>query len=142
MVMMAGENPNRHVVAVPYPGRGHINPMLNLCHLILHSRPKITISFVVTEEWLSLLSASPWPSNLCFATIPNVLPSEIGQGKDFTGFFGVAQTKMEGPVEKLLDRLQPLKTMTSLLILQVSKLQVVFMSFNGYSGIQCCWGLN
>ncbi|KAL8525793.1 hypothetical protein ACS0TY_015145 [Phlomoides rotata] len=106
---MAGENPNRHVVAVPYPGRGHINPMLNLCRLILQSRPQITVSFVVTEEWLSLLSASPPPSNFRFATIPNVLPAEIGRGKDFAGFFVAAQTKMEAPVEKLLDRLQPPK---------------------------------
>ncbi|KAI3461681.1 hypothetical protein Pfo_018344 [Paulownia fortunei] len=103
--------PSCHVVAMPYPGRGHINPMLNLCRLILNYRPDILVSFVVTEEWLGLLSGSPPPppTNFSFRTIPNVIPSEIGRAKDFLGFFEATLTKMEAPFEQLLDRLQPPK---------------------------------
>uniref|UniRef100_A0A3Q7F0M8 Uncharacterized protein n=1 Tax=Solanum lycopersicum TaxID=4081 RepID=A0A3Q7F0M8_SOLLC len=25
---------NCHILAIPYPGRGHINPLMNLCKLI------------------------------------------------------------------------------------------------------------
>ncbi|KAL0458536.1 UNVERIFIED_CONTAM: UDP-glycosyltransferase 87A2 [Sesamum latifolium] len=108
---MAGPIPNCHVVAMPYPGRGHINPMLNLCRLILNSRPDILVSFIVTEEWLGFLTASPPPTplppNFRFLSIPNVIPSEIGRGKDFPGFFEATRTKMEDPVEQLLDQLPP-----------------------------------
>ncbi|XP_047947270.1 UDP-glycosyltransferase 87A1-like [Salvia hispanica] len=94
-----------HIVALPYPGRGHINPMLNLCHLILHSHPDITVSFIVTEEWLGLLSDTPPPPspNFRFHAVPNVIPSEIGRGKDFIGFYNAVLTRLEAPVEQLLD---------------------------------------
>ncbi|KAK6122152.1 hypothetical protein DH2020_044103 [Rehmannia glutinosa] len=106
---MAEPIPNCHVVAMPYPGRGHINPMLNLCRLIHHYRPDILISFVVTEEWLGFLApgSTPPSPNFSYRTIPNVIPSEIGRAKDFPGFFEATLTKMEAPVEQLLDRLQP-----------------------------------
>ncbi|XP_011080776.1 UDP-glycosyltransferase 87A2 [Sesamum indicum] len=105
---MANPMPNCHVVAMPYPGRGHINPMLNLCRLILSSRPDILVSFIVTDEWLGFLTASPPPTplppNFRFLSIPNVIPSEIGRAKDFRGFYEATVTKMEAPVEQLLDR--------------------------------------
>ncbi|KAK4412438.1 UDP-glycosyltransferase 87A2 [Sesamum alatum] len=108
---MADPFANCHVVAMPYPGRGHVNPMLNLCRLILNSRPDILVSFIVTEEWLGFLTASPpstpLPPNFRFLSIPNVIPSEIGRGKDFPGFFEATLTKMEAPVEQLLDQLPP-----------------------------------
>ncbi|XP_051143754.1 UDP-glycosyltransferase 87A2-like [Andrographis paniculata] len=97
-----------HVVAIPYPGRGHINPMLNLCRQILKKRPEIVVSFIVTEEWLGFLPPPPHRS-LSFHTIPNVIPSEIGRAKDFAGFITAVRTKMEAPVERLLDRLPPPK---------------------------------
>nr|GMD17349.1 UDP-glycosyltransferase 87A1-like [Ipomoea batatas] len=68
-----------HVVAVPYPGRGH--------------------------EWYGFISGDPKPENLRFATVPNVIPSEIGRAKDFAAFFRATQTELEAPVEELLDRL-------------------------------------
>ncbi|KAL0299983.1 UNVERIFIED_CONTAM: UDP-glycosyltransferase 87A2 [Sesamum calycinum] len=108
---MADTIPNCHVVAMPYPGRGHVNPMLNLCRLILSSRPDILVSFIVTEEWLGFLTASPPPTplppNFRFLSIPNVIPSEIGRAKDFPGFYEATLTKMEAPVEQLLDQLPP-----------------------------------
>ncbi|KAG6435388.1 hypothetical protein SASPL_100260 [Salvia splendens] len=108
---MAAQNFPPHIVALPYPGRGHINPMLNLCRLILDSRPDTTVSFLVTEEWLTLLASTPPPPtpNFAFHTVPNVIPSEIGRGKDFPTFYRAVLTKLEAPVEELLDRLPPPK---------------------------------
>ncbi|XP_027183866.1 UDP-glycosyltransferase 87A1-like [Coffea eugenioides] len=96
------------VVAVPYPGRGHINPMMNLCKIMANRRPNnFLITFVVTEEWHGILSSEPLhENNIRFATIPNVIPSEIGRAKDFTGFVQAVLNKMEGPVEHLLDQLE------------------------------------
>ncbi|XP_057809642.1 UDP-glycosyltransferase 87A1-like isoform X2 [Salvia miltiorrhiza] len=106
---MAGGNCGCHIVALPYPGRGHINPMLNLCRVILDSRPEISVSFIVTEEWLGLLAATPPTPNFRFHTVPNVIPSEIGRGNDFPGFMDAVLTRLEAPVEQLLDRLPPPK---------------------------------
>lgn len=97
-----------HVVAMPYPGRGHINPMMSLCQLLASKTDRIRITFVVTEEWLGYLrSESKPPANVRFATVPNVLPSEIGRAANFPGFYEAAQTKLEEPFEQLLDRLEP-----------------------------------
>lgn len=95
---------------MPYPGRGHINPMLNLCSLLLSSQPNLLISFVVTEEWIGFLSSddhlSP-PANLRFVAVPQVIPSEIGRAADFAGFIEATLTKLQDPFEKLLDSLHP-----------------------------------
>ncbi|KAG5567050.1 hypothetical protein RHGRI_002576 [Rhododendron griersonianum] len=100
-----------HVVAMPYPGRGHMNPMMNFCKLLASKKDEILITFVVTEEWLGFLSSEPKPpANIRFATIPNVVPSEKGRAADFPGFFRAVLTKMEEPFERLLERLdQPQK---------------------------------
>lgn len=98
----------RHIVIVPYPGRGHINPMINLCRL-LASRDKLLISFIVTEEWSELVSSSsaPLPHSLQLCTIPNVIPSERTHGTDHSGFVLAVYTKMAAPVEELIQRLHP-----------------------------------
>ncbi|KAK4856107.1 hypothetical protein QYF36_014185 [Acer negundo] len=95
-----------HVVALPYPGRGHINPMMNLCKLLASRQPEILITFVVTEEWLGFIGSEPKPDNIRFGTIPNVIPSELGRAKDFSGFLEAVSTKTEAPFEKFLDRLE------------------------------------
>ena len=94
---------------MPYPGRGHINPMMNLCKILASRKDQIAITFVVTEEWLGLLGFDPKPANVRFATVPNVVPSEIGRGADFPGFVEAAMTKLQEPFEQLLDRLEPPK---------------------------------
>ncbi|XP_051113181.1 UDP-glycosyltransferase 87A2-like [Andrographis paniculata] len=97
-----------NVVAVPYPGRGHVNAMINLCKLLVHSsQGNLLITFVVTEEWLGYLQETEekLPAVIRLATIPNVLPSEIGRGADMLSFITSVQTKMEEPFEMLLDRL-------------------------------------
>ncbi|KAJ4750939.1 Glycosyltransferase [Rhynchospora pubera] len=95
-----------HVVAIPYPGRGHINPMMVLSHQLIACG--IHVTFIVTEEWLGLInSAQPVsPPELNFMTIPNCIPSEHSRAKDHIGFIKAAYTKMSEPVEKLLDRLE------------------------------------
>ncbi|KAG2673006.1 hypothetical protein I3843_13G060100 [Carya illinoinensis] len=94
-----------HVVAMPYPGRGHINPMMNFCKQLVLKCPSILVTFVVTEEWLGFIGEEPKPANIRFATIPNVIPSEIGRAKDFPGFIQAVNTTMEAPFEEMLDRL-------------------------------------
>ncbi|EXB78534.1 UDP-glycosyltransferase 87A1 [Morus notabilis] len=97
-----------HVVAMPYPGRGHVNPMMNICKQLISRKPDILITFVVTEEWLGLIGSEPKPDNLRFGTLPNVIPSEHGRANDFPGFVKAVSTKLEAPFEELLDRLEPL----------------------------------
>ncbi|GAV58676.1 hypothetical protein CFOL_v3_02209, partial [Cephalotus follicularis] len=96
-----------HVVAMPFPGRGHINPMMNLCKFLASKTDNILITFVVTEEWLGFIGAEPKPDQIRFATIPNVLPSELVRGADWIGFMKAVSTKLEAPFERLLDRLEP-----------------------------------
>ncbi|CAK7330435.1 unnamed protein product [Dovyalis caffra] len=96
-----------HVVAMPYPGRGHINPMMNLCKLMSFTKPDSLFTFVVTEEWHGFIgSETKNPANIRFATIPNCIPSELGRAKDFPGFLKAVATKMEAPFEQLLNRLE------------------------------------
>ena len=94
-----------HVVAMPYPGRGHIYPIMNLCKLLSSKSKKhrLLITFVVTEEWLSYIDSDPKPNNFRFDSIPNFVPPERQKTADFPGFYEAVMTKME----ELLDRLQP-----------------------------------
>ncbi|KAM7256751.1 hypothetical protein ACFE04_012492 [Oxalis oulophora] len=94
-----------HVVAIPYPGRGHVNPMINLCTHLTLKNPNILITFILTEEWLSLISSYAKPANIRYATIPNVIPSEQGRAENFQEFLEAVFTKMEAPFERLLDGL-------------------------------------
>ncbi|KAK9940872.1 hypothetical protein M0R45_017512 [Rubus argutus] len=96
-----------HVVALPYPGRGHINPMMNLCKFLVSKKHDMLVTFVVTEEWHGFIGSDPKPDNIRFATLPNVIPSEIGRAKDFPGFVEAVNTKLQEPFERLLDRLEP-----------------------------------
>ncbi|PRQ34643.1 putative indole-3-acetate beta-glucosyltransferase [Rosa chinensis] len=99
--------PSCHVVALPFPGRGHINPMMCLCHSIAAISPDTTVSFILTEEWLGFIGSDPKPDNVRFITIPQVIPSEIGRGKDSPSFYETVLKKIRAPVEDLLDRLVP-----------------------------------
>ncbi|KAK6141868.1 hypothetical protein DH2020_024392 [Rehmannia glutinosa] len=94
---------------MPYPGHGHINPMLNLCKAMAERRSDILITIVVTEEWLGLIDSMSKPPNISFASIPNAVPSERVHGDDIYGFGRAVMTKMEEPFERLLDEpwLQP-----------------------------------
>ncbi|KVI03801.1 UDP-glycosyltransferase 87A1-like [Cynara cardunculus var. scolymus] len=98
------------VVMVPFPGRGHINPMLNLCNLLSSrvNEPNRTTVFtvVLTEEWLGLINPDLKQANVRFATIPNVLPSELHRGSNMIAFLTAVCTKMELPFEEVLDQME------------------------------------
>ncbi len=95
-----------HMVAMPYPGRGHINPLMNLCKILASKNKDILITFVVTEEWLDFIGSDPKPDNILFASIPNVISSELVRAADITSFFEAILTKLEAPFVQHLDRLE------------------------------------
>ncbi|KAK9998846.1 hypothetical protein SO802_018449 [Lithocarpus litseifolius] len=96
-----------HVVAMPSPGRGHINPMMNLCKILASKNSNILVTFVVTEEWLGFIGSDPKPDNIRFGTIPNVVPSELVRAADIYSFAEAVRTKLEAPFVRLLDQLEP-----------------------------------
>ncbi|CAL9068950.1 UDP-glycosyltransferase 87A2-like [Musa acuminata AAA Group] len=99
---------NAHVAVLPYPGRGHINPMLRLARRLAARGFLVTV--VLTEEWLSLLSDSlpqPLPAAVRLRTIPDVVPSERGRGADFASFIRSVLVRMGSPVAALLAELDP-----------------------------------
>ncbi|XP_030447336.1 UDP-glycosyltransferase 87A1-like [Syzygium oleosum] len=100
-----------HVVAMPFPARGHINPAMNLCKILASRAPHVAITFVLTEEWLGLIGCDQKPSNISFAAIPNVLPSERVRAQHFSEFAEAVFTKMEAPFEEVLDQLRPPPTL-------------------------------
>ncbi|XP_065874031.1 UDP-glycosyltransferase 87A1-like isoform X2 [Euphorbia lathyris] len=97
-----------HVVAMPYPGRGHINPLMNLCKLLVSRKPNnFIVTFIVTDEWLGYIASDPKPDSIRFATIPNILPSENVRALDFPAFYESVMTKLEAPFDHLLRHLHP-----------------------------------
>ncbi|KAI7730802.1 hypothetical protein M8C21_021401, partial [Ambrosia artemisiifolia] len=81
--------------------------MINLCNLIaLHHPSNFLITIIITEEWLGFIESEPRPPNIRFATIPNVIPSELNRAADFPGFFNATLTKMEEPVQQLLRQME------------------------------------
>ncbi|XP_078169459.1 UDP-glycosyltransferase 87A2-like [Carex rostrata] len=104
---MTGQVPF-HMAAIAFPGRGNINAMMNFCRL-LSDHGSFLISFVVSEEWHSILS-SDLPPQPCvqLCTIPDCIPSERGCAADYNGFLQVVLTKMEEPFELLI--IQQLET--------------------------------
>ncbi|KAL8463704.1 hypothetical protein ACS0TY_034378 [Phlomoides rotata] len=95
-----------HVVVIPYPGRGHVNPTMNLLKLLANSNPDLLITVVVTEEWLGFIGSDEKLPSVHFATIPNVLPAERDRAANMPRFVGATQTEMGEPFERLLDRLE------------------------------------
>ncbi|KAB2050589.1 hypothetical protein ERO13_A13G234600v2 [Gossypium hirsutum] len=95
-----------HIVAMPYPGRGHINPLMNLCNELASKSDNILITFVVTEEWLSFIGSERKAGKIRFRCIPNVVPSELVRASDMIGFLEAVWTKMEAPFEQLLVELE------------------------------------
>ncbi|KAK2974721.1 hypothetical protein RJ640_007148, partial [Escallonia rubra] len=93
-----------HIVAMPYPGRGHINPMVQFCTLL--ASKGVTITLVLTEGWLgSLIGTLRNTPRIRLSTIPNVVPSENDRTSDYAAFFEAVYTKMEAPFDRFLDRL-------------------------------------
>ncbi|KAF4359223.1 hypothetical protein F8388_005332 [Cannabis sativa] len=98
-----------HVVALPYPGRSHINALMTFCKTLSsrlnlkHDNLTILITFVLTEEWLGLIGSDPKPdNNIRFQTLPNVIPSEHVRANQLADFYEAVATKLEAPFEELL----------------------------------------
>lgn len=103
MTSAANKKKPLHVIALPYPGRGHVNPMMSLCKQLSTKQPHILITFVLTEEWFTFIASESKPYNIRFLTIPNVIPSELVRATNFRAFFEAVSTKTEAPFERLLD---------------------------------------
>ncbi|KAK3198141.1 hypothetical protein Dsin_021556 [Dipteronia sinensis] len=92
-----------HILAVPLPTTGHINPMMNLCKLLASKKPDLLITFVIEETYTSSSTAN-FPHNIRFSFLPNnILPSvesltanEISDGQAIL-------TKLGAPLEEILD---------------------------------------
>ncbi|XP_054790567.1 UDP-glycosyltransferase 87A1-like [Prosopis cineraria] len=97
----------RHVVALPFPTRGHVNPLMNLCKFLASRQPwDLLITFVVTQEWLGFIQSYPKPHTIRFATIPNVIPLDSQILDDVPAFSEAVATNMRHPFEQLLDQLE------------------------------------
>ncbi|XP_028792435.1 UDP-glycosyltransferase 87A1-like [Neltuma alba] len=97
-----------HVVALPFPTRGHVNPLIHLCKFLSSRRPTdVLITFVVTQEWLGFIQSYPKPRTIRFATIPNVIPLDAHILDDNASFTEAVATEMRPGFEQLLDQLQP-----------------------------------
>ncbi|KAI3891929.1 hypothetical protein MKW92_029407 [Papaver armeniacum] len=99
-----------HIVAVPFPGRGLINPMMNFCKNLAHKLDDyVKITFVVTEEWLDILKLDPKPPQIHLRSILNVIPSEFVRSVtlDFDRFLEIVVAEMESPFENVLNTSEP-----------------------------------
>ncbi|KAK4275445.1 hypothetical protein QN277_018527 [Acacia crassicarpa] len=97
-----------HVVALPFPTRSLINPMINLCKFLASKTPnEVIITVVVTEEWLGYIESYPKPHTIRVATIPDLMPSDGQMVHDVPGFVEAIATKMRTPFEQLIDKLEP-----------------------------------
>lgn len=66
-----------HILAIPYPSQGHINPMLQLCKRVFATHPTIKSTFAVTT-----FIASTFPA----ADHPSITIAAISDGFDSGGF--------------------------------------------------------
>ncbi|XP_020217162.1 UDP-glycosyltransferase 87A1 [Cajanus cajan] len=93
-----------HVVVVPYPSWGHINPMMNMSKILVSKNTNIHVTFVVTQHWLATTAAQPKPhNNITLASLPDLASAANTLGD----VVHAVMTQMEAPLEDLLRRLQP-----------------------------------
>lgn len=82
----------------------HWHVVVNICTLL--ASKGITVTLVLTKEWLGLIGSAPDTPNIRLRTIPNVVPSEHNRAANFVTFLEAFQSKMEVPFNELLDRLE------------------------------------
>ncbi|CAM8940252.1 unnamed protein product [Rhodiola kirilowii] len=85
--------------------------MLTLCKSLTQRMENtnhfLNITFVVTEEWLGLLSSDPpLPPNIRYVTIPNVIPSELVRVEDMRSFLSAVMTVMAAPCEDVIKQMR------------------------------------
>ncbi|KAI3873675.1 hypothetical protein MKX03_021060 [Papaver bracteatum] len=99
-----------HIMVVPFPGRGLINPMMNFCKHLAHKlEDNVIITFVVTEEWFGILESAPMPPQIHLRSTPNVIPSEFVRSStlDFETFTEIVVAAMEAPFVHVLNTSEP-----------------------------------
>ncbi|KAI4375873.1 hypothetical protein MLD38_013691 [Melastoma candidum] len=103
--------PKPHVVCVPYPAQGHINPFLKLAK-ILHHRCGFHVTFVLTEYNQKRLLRSRGPGSLDglpgfrFVAIPDGLPpSDADSTQDIPSLCESTSKNCLEPLVELIGRL-------------------------------------
>ncbi|CAJ1960477.1 unnamed protein product [Sphenostylis stenocarpa] len=92
-----------HVLVLPYPSQGHINPMMNLCNILVSKNPDILVSFLVTQHWLPLTTSQAKPRNITVVALPDLAPS----ANTLDAAVHAVMTQIEAPLQGLLDDLSP-----------------------------------
>ncbi|KAL4342973.1 hypothetical protein S245_035954 [Arachis hypogaea] len=92
-----------HMVVVPYPSCGHINPMMYLSNSIVSTNPNIHITFVVTQQWLPSIITEQQNNNIRIHSIPNLVSNE--SSPSFSSTVEAAMTKMEPAIDRLLNEI-------------------------------------
>jgi hypothetical protein len=100
-----------HVVCIPYPAQGHINPMLKLAKL-LHFKGGFHVTFVNTEYNHKRLLKARGPNSLNglpsfrFETIPDGLPeSDVDATQDIPSLCESTRATCSPHFKKLLSKL-------------------------------------
>ncbi|XP_041015678.1 7-deoxyloganetin glucosyltransferase-like [Juglans microcarpa x Juglans regia] len=104
-----------HVVCVPYPLQGHINPMLKLAKLLHHKGFQVT--FVNTQYNHNRLLRSRGPHALdglpdfCFETIPDGLPpSDADVSQDMSALCVSSTKSCLAPLLNIIHKLNDMTT--------------------------------
>ncbi|CAI9089918.1 OLC1v1024570C1 [Oldenlandia corymbosa var. corymbosa] len=111
--LMSSPKEKPHVVCIPYPAQGHINPMLKLAKILHHKGFHIT--FINTEFNHKRLLKSRGPDSLNglpsfqFKTIPDGLPpsDDVDATQDIPSLTQSISTNCIGPFKDLLAKLNP-----------------------------------
>ncbi|GLJ20497.1 hypothetical protein SUGI_0373060 [Cryptomeria japonica] len=100
-----------HVMVVPYPGQGLLNPMMQLARRLASNG--ITVSFVVTESWHKIISGAEGDAftsarkqglPLSPAIIPDCVAPESERSANLMAFF-LSLANMEAHVSQLITKL-------------------------------------
>ncbi|GLJ20502.1 hypothetical protein SUGI_0373210 [Cryptomeria japonica] len=130
-----------HAVVIPYPGRGHVNPMMQLAlKLASHGIP---VTFVVTESWNKIVTQAeenPFTHDRNFraALIPDCVVGESQRAQNFTGFFH-SLSNMEAHVAQLLTNLNLSGTPATCIVADVFlKWVVPFAKTHALQSVSLC----
>ncbi|GLJ20498.1 hypothetical protein SUGI_0373070 [Cryptomeria japonica] len=111
-----------HAVVVPYPARGHVNPMMQLAtKLASHG---ISVTFVLTESWHKIMTkamdndfshAQKLGLDIRAAIIPDCVVGESERWGNMTNFF-LSLSNMETHVSELITNLKSSGTAPSCIV--------------------------
>ncbi|XP_057851774.2 UDP-glycosyltransferase 86A1-like [Cryptomeria japonica] len=110
-----------HAVVVPYPGRGHVNLMMQFA--LKFASHGIPITFVVTKSWHKILTQAdqnPFihAPNLQVAVIPDCVVGESERWANMEAFFQ-SLSNMEAHMAQLLTNLSLSETPATCIVADV-----------------------